>query len=48
MEKLLELNNVSAGYDNNIVLSEVNMQVYDRDFIGVIGISLDIFRRSTE
>ena len=37
MEKLLELNNVSAGYDNNIVLAEVNMQVYDRDFIGVIG-----------
>lgn len=37
MEKLLELYNVSAGYDNNIVLSEVNMQVYDRDFIGVIG-----------
>ena len=37
MEKLLELYNVSAGYDNNMVLSEVNMQVYDRDFIGVIG-----------
>jgi zinc transport system ATP-binding protein len=37
MEKLLELNNVSAGYDNNIVLADVNMQVFDRDFIGVIG-----------
>lgn len=37
MEQLLELKNVSAGYDKNIVLSDVNMRVYDRDFIGVIG-----------
>ncbi|MDP4292497.1 MAG: ATP-binding cassette domain-containing protein, partial [Bacteroidota bacterium] len=37
MEKLLELQNVSAGYENKIVLADVNMEVYDRDFVGVIG-----------
>ena len=37
MEQLLELKNVSAGYDKNIILSDVNMEVFDRDFIGVIG-----------
>lgn len=35
--KILELENVSAGYNGVDVLKEVNLAVYDRDFIGVIG-----------
>ncbi len=37
MEKLLQLDNVTAGYDNGIVLRDVSMTVQDQDFIGVIG-----------
>ena len=35
--KLLELKHVYAGYDDEIVLKDVNLVVYDNDFIGVIG-----------
>jgi len=34
---LLEMNSVSASYGNNIVLRDVNLKVYDHDFIGIIG-----------
>jgi zinc transport system ATP-binding protein len=37
MDKLLQLDNVTAGYDNGIVLRDVSMTVLDQDFIGVIG-----------
>jgi zinc transport system ATP-binding protein len=37
MKKLLELKNLSAGYDNHIVLENVSMEVLSGDFIGVIG-----------
>ena len=37
MDKLLQLDNVTAGYDNGIVLRDVSMTVQDQDFIGVIG-----------
>ncbi len=36
-EKLIELIRVDAGYDERAVLTNVNMQVCDGDFIGVIG-----------
>jgi len=37
MKKLLEIKDLSAGYDNNIVLENISLDVYSGDFIGVIG-----------
>lgn len=37
MQKILEIKNLSAGYENSLVLKNVNFQVYDTDFIGIIG-----------
>jgi zinc transport system ATP-binding protein len=37
MNRLIQLTDVSAGYDREIVLRDVNLSVYDHDFIGVIG-----------
>lgn len=37
MKKLLELQNITAGYDNKTVLSDVNLSVFENDFIGIIG-----------
>ncbi len=35
--KILEISAVSAGYGETIVLKDVNLTVYERDFIGIIG-----------
>ncbi len=37
MNELIKLDNVTAGYDNGIVLRDVSFTVSDQDFIGVIG-----------
>jgi len=37
MEKLISLNQVTAGYDSGIVLRDVNLEINEQDFIGVIG-----------
>ena len=37
METLLELKNVTAGYEDNIILKKVNLSVYENDFLGIIG-----------
>lgn len=37
MNELIKLNNVTAGYDNGIVLRDVSITVSHQDFIGVIG-----------
>jgi zinc transport system ATP-binding protein len=37
MRPLLEIRNLSAGYDSLIVLREVNLIIHDLDFVGVIG-----------
>lgn len=37
MKKLLELKDLSAGYDKNIVLENVSFEVFSGDFIGIIG-----------
>jgi zinc transport system ATP-binding protein len=37
MKKLLELKDLSAGYDKNIVLENVSFEVLSGDFIGIIG-----------
>ena len=37
MGKILEIANASVGYDDEIVLKDVNFTVSDLDFVGVIG-----------
>ena len=37
MARIIQLTDVSAGYDDMIVLRDVNLEVNDGDFIGVIG-----------
>jgi len=37
MKNILEIKNLSAGYDDKIVLKNINFQVRDTDFIGIIG-----------
>ncbi|UCH98810.1 MAG: ABC transporter ATP-binding protein [Candidatus Aminicenantes bacterium] len=37
MNKLLELQSVTAGYNGHIILKDVNLAIYDRDFLGIIG-----------
>ncbi len=37
MEKLVELDSITAGYGNQVVLTDVSLTIHDRDFIGVIG-----------
>ncbi|MFO7810485.1 MAG: ABC transporter ATP-binding protein [Candidatus Delongbacteria bacterium] len=34
---LLELNNISAGYGRSVVVHDVYLKVYEKDFLGVIG-----------
>ena len=37
MEPLILIENMTVGYDRKPVLSNVNLQIFDNDFIGVIG-----------
>ncbi|MDO9614442.1 MAG: metal ABC transporter ATP-binding protein [Bacteroidota bacterium] len=37
MKKLLEIKNLSAGYENQVVLENVTLDIFSNDFIGVIG-----------
>lgn len=37
MSKILEVVNATAGYGSEIILKDVNFEVVDNDFIGVIG-----------
>lgn len=37
MEKLVEVKGVYTGYGGETVLKDVNLDIYDKDFIGVIG-----------
>ncbi|HOK26837.1 MAG TPA: ATP-binding cassette domain-containing protein [Bacteroidales bacterium] len=37
MKKLVELIDVTAGYNSKVVLEDVNLTVYEEDFIGIIG-----------
>ena len=34
---IIEIKNLSAGYDGRNVLHEINLAVYERDFLGIIG-----------
>jgi zinc transport system ATP-binding protein len=35
--KLLEMKSVFAGYHDNLVLKDINLKIYEQDFIGIIG-----------
>ncbi|MCF8217753.1 MAG: metal ABC transporter ATP-binding protein [Bacteroidales bacterium] len=37
MQKLVELKNVTAGYENEIAIENADFSVYEHDFIGIIG-----------
>lgn len=37
MVKLVEVKNVSFGYDGNMVLDNINLIIYEGDYIGVVG-----------
>ena len=34
---IIEIKNLSAGYDNRTVLHDINLTIYERDFLGIIG-----------
>ena len=37
MSPIIEIKNLSAGYDHRTVLHDVNLTIYERDFLGIIG-----------
>ncbi len=37
MPPIIEIKNLSAGYDDRTVLHDVNLTFYERDFLGIIG-----------
>lgn len=37
MEKLIELTHINAGYDHKVVLQDVSLDVWEGDFLGIIG-----------
>lgn len=37
MNKILEIRNLNAGYEEMLVLREINLEVFENDFIGIIG-----------
>lgn len=36
-QPLIQLTQIAAGYDRKIVLEQVNLTVYEKDFLGIIG-----------
>ena len=37
MKPIIEIKNLSAGYDGRTVLHDVNLSIYEQDFLGIIG-----------
>ncbi len=37
MNKLIEINQVTAGYDHKVVLKDVSLTLWENDFLGIIG-----------
>lgn len=37
MRKILEIENLSFGYDNSKVIENINLNIYRNDFVGIIG-----------
>ena len=36
-QPIIKLENISAGYDGKLVLKNVSLNIFDHDFLGVIG-----------
>jgi zinc transport system ATP-binding protein len=34
---LIDIQNLNVGYDDNIVLKDVSLQIFEKDFLGIIG-----------
>jgi zinc transport system ATP-binding protein len=37
MNKVVEIKNVSFGYDQNVVLENIHLDVYEGDYLGIVG-----------
>lgn len=37
MQQIIEIKNLVAGYNGQAVIENVNLSLYDRDFLGIIG-----------
>ncbi|MFT9496564.1 metal ABC transporter ATP-binding protein [Anaerosolibacter sp.] len=37
MDKVIQIKNVSFGYDQNLVLDNINLDVYEGDYVGIVG-----------
>lgn len=37
MGKILELKSINAGYNDEVILKDVSLEIFDDDFIGIIG-----------
>ena len=37
MNKLIELKNIWAGYNGKMILENINLDVFENDFLGIIG-----------
>ena len=37
MNEIISLTNISAAYENKRVLTDVNLNIYEKDFLGLIG-----------
>ena len=37
MNKLIEIKNVWAGYNGKMILENINLDIFERDFVGIIG-----------
>ncbi|MCP4132835.1 MAG: ABC transporter ATP-binding protein [bacterium] len=37
MKKLVEMQEVTAGYNNSVVLNKISLSIYENDFLGIIG-----------
>lgn len=37
MDKVIQIKNVSFGYDQNLVLDKINLDVYEGDYVGIVG-----------
>ena len=37
MEKRIEITHVTAAYDNKVVLRDISLTVWEKDFLGIIG-----------
>ena len=44
---LLSIRGLSAAYDGRTVLHDVNLEVYERDFLGIIGPNVVSYRHLT-